>query len=71
MGRFKALLKGQDPSRHHRRLYLVAMVVNSMFTVSILEISVWALTHIAAGAVEGIEKALYFSVVTFTTLGYG
>ena len=71
MGRFKALLKSHGSRHRHSRLYLVGVVANSMFLVSVVEIFVWALAYLAAGAVEGIEKAFYFSAVTFTTLGYG
>ena len=71
MGRFKALLKSHGSRHRHSRLYLVGVVANSMFLVSVAEIFVWALAYLAAGAIEGIEKAFYFSVVTFTTLGYG
>ena len=28
-------------------------------------------TYLALNAIDGLEKALYFSMVTFTTLGYG
>jgi voltage-gated potassium channel Kch len=32
---------------------------------------VWAGAYLRVGAIEGLEAALYFSIVTFTTLGYG
>lgn len=32
---------------------------------------IWALTYLAVGAFESLEPALYFSVVSFTTLGFG
>ena len=31
----------------------------------------WAATYVSIGAFETMEKALYFSTVTLTTLGYG
>lgn len=31
----------------------------------------WAGTFLSVGALQGLEPALYFSIVTFTTLGYG
>jgi hypothetical protein len=46
-------------------------VVLLMLFFSFLEISVWAGIYMLVGAVEKIEAALYFSMVTFTTLGYG
>ena len=42
-----------------------------MFFASLLEVMVWAATFIALNAIQGYEQALYFSVVTYTTLGYG
>jgi voltage-gated potassium channel Kch len=36
-----------------------------------LSAAIWALTFISVGAFEEFESALYFSIVTFTTLGYG
>ena len=42
-----------------------------MFLASLLEVLVWAVTFLALNAIEGFERALYFSMVTFITLGYG
>jgi hypothetical protein len=53
------------------RVSLVAALVLMMFLASLLEVATWAATYLAAGAIAGSEKALYFSMVTFTTLGYG
>jgi voltage-gated potassium channel Kch len=64
------LKKGPLTSRL-KRLSLVSGVVILMFLASVLEVFVWAITYLALNAIEGLEKALYFSMVTFTTLGYG
>ena len=53
------------------RLSLISGVVILMFLASVLEVLVWAITYLALNAIEGFERALYFSMVTFTTLGYG
>ena len=53
------------------RVFRVSGVVLLLFTASLLEVVVWALTYISLNAVQGLEKAVYFSMVTFTTLGYG
>ena len=42
-----------------------------MFCVSLVEVLLWAAAYLALHAIEGFEKAVYFSMVTFTTLGYG
>ena len=42
-----------------------------LFLATITEAGLWAAVYVYAGVIEGFEKAMYFSVVTFTTLGYG
>ena len=36
-----------------------------------IEVWLWAAVLIATGAVNGLEPAVYFSLVCFTTLGFG
>ena len=57
--------------RQRMHMYTVAGVVLVMFLISVVEVLVWSVTYLWLGAIEGIEKASYFSMVTFTTLGYG
>jgi len=38
---------------------------------NIVQIAFWSLLYIALGAFEDFETAMYFSGVTFTSLGYG
>ncbi len=52
-------------------LYIIGAAAWLMFLASLLEVAVWAGTYVFLGAIEGAEPALYFSTVTFTTLGYG
>ena len=51
----------------------VAMVttVLGLFLVHTIEVWVWAAAYVATGVVDGLETAVYFSTVTFSTLGYG
>lgn len=51
--------------------YRVGGIVFLMFLVSLVEVLIWAVLYLALNAIEGFEKALYFSMVTYTTLGYG
>jgi hypothetical protein len=62
-----------ESSKHPRlsRIYRVSGIILLMFLASIMEVLVWASTFLALNAIQGLEKALYFSMVTFTTLGYG
>jgi Ion channel len=53
------------------RAYLIAEIVLVMFNVSILEVLLWAAAYMALGEIKDLEPAFYFSMVTFTTLGYG
>ena len=53
------------------RIYRVSGIVLLMFNVSLLEVLLWAVVYNQLNALEGFEPAFYFSMVTFTTLGYG
>ncbi len=53
------------------RVLLISAVVLMMFLAALLESGTWAGVYLAVGAIQDLETALYFSVVTFTTLGYG
>ena len=51
----------------------VAMVLTvlGLFLAHTIEVWLWAGAYFATGAVPSFEDALYFSTVTFSTLGYG
>ncbi len=49
----------------------VSNIVILMFLVSVAEVLLWASVYIGLDAIEDLENALYFSMVTYTTLGYG
>ena len=51
------------------RVLVVAIV--GIFFVHTIEIWIWALLYLWLGEFESMGRALYFSTVTFTTLGYG
>ena len=42
-----------------------------MAIVSLVEATLWASVYLVLNAIDGFERALYFSMVTFTSLGYG
>lgn len=56
---------------HHLSWYKISQVVLLMFLVAVCESLLWALTYVILGVISTFEQALYFSMVTFTTLGYG
>ena len=53
------------------RALAVAILVLIMFLATLIEAGVWAVIYFALGAFSDFEEALYFSTVTYTTLGYG
>ena len=58
---------------HGRRSRVMAMIsiVFGLFAVLTVEIWLWAIFYLLIGAFPDIATALYFSTVTFSTLGYG
>jgi len=54
--------------RMTRTLIVTILLIALFHTV---EIWAWALLYLLLGQFESFERALYFSTVTFTTLGYG
>ena len=51
------------------RVLMITIV--GIFFVHTVEIWIWAVLYRWLGEFENLERALYFSTVTFTTLGYG
>jgi hypothetical protein len=66
-------LEGGPLRKSFRRLraFPVAEVVLVMATISMLEVLLWAFAYMALGEIKELEAAFYFSMATFTTLGYG
>jgi hypothetical protein len=69
------LVERQRDGLKHRlrrtRIYWISGIILLMFLVSLVEVMLWAVTYLALNAIQGFEQAFYFSMVTFTTLGYG
>lgn len=71
-----AMLRRHYQSRHGPPSSLhdtstVALFVLWLFLATIVEIWMWAGLYILLDAIPTLEEALYFSTVTFSTLGYG
>ncbi|HUU23971.1 MAG TPA: ion channel, partial [Methyloceanibacter sp.] len=49
----------------------LAVFVLWLFLATILEVWTWAILYLVLGAIGTLETAVYFSTVTFTTLGFG
>jgi ion channel len=74
---FSALLRAMlrahalDTSGFWRITWLVIGLTCWLMLIHLVEISVWGLFYFWQGAMPDAESALYFSGVTYTTLGYG
>jgi Ion channel len=53
-----------------RTAALVATVL-ALFVVHALEIWLWAFVYLGLGALSTLDTAIYFSITTFATIGYG
>ena len=53
------------------RVSLIASLVLMMFFAALAEVGLWAVAYRLVDAFPAFEPALYFSTVTYTTLGYG
>jgi hypothetical protein len=60
---------GPKPWRAIFLQFSILMIV--LMLGNIVQVAFWALLYIALGAFEDFETAVYFSGVTFTSLGYG
>ena len=49
----------------------LSVYISILLLASIFESLIWALIYLYKGAFSQLTDALYFSIVTFTTLGYG
>ena len=50
---------------------LVMVGFGAVVLVHAIHVWLWALIFVALGALPDIENAIYFSLVTYTTVGYG
>src|SRR5512147_984022 len=58
-------------ARFFRPLLDLAVGFLFVFFLHVLEVLVWAGAYITLGAIASLEEAIYFSIVSFTTVGYG
>ena len=64
-------LRQRAEKSHIGQATLVLVVVFGIFGLHTLEIWLYAVVYMALGALPALEPALYFSTVTFVTVGYG
>ena len=69
-------MRGLSRASHVHRTHIgrglaISALVLVMFLVSVADALLWAYAYVEVGAISDPETAMYFSMVTFTTLGYG
>lgn len=57
--------------RFLRSTWLFIRIAGWMVLLHVLEVSAWALVYHRGSAIPGLQASFYFSVVTYTTTGYG
>jgi hypothetical protein len=62
---------GLDDPRFWRPTWLLIQVASWLVLMHLIEISIWALFYARVHAIPDMHSALYFSSVTYTTVGYG
>jgi hypothetical protein len=70
-GALRWFQQGVLPNRYWGWTWLLIQLAGWMVLLHLVEISVWALYYYWKGAIADVDAALYFSVVTYTTTGYG
>jgi hypothetical protein len=63
----------RDPDLNALHRPVVALVIGLLlvFTLHIIEVALWALVYHLLGAFPAFEVAFYYSLSTFSTVGYG
>lgn len=61
----------RDGIDYFRPLLSLAMGFLLVFFLHGFEMLIWAAAYVLLGAIGSLEEAVYFSVVSFTTVGYG
>ncbi len=62
----------RHPTRSLLRSTLkLSVFVMWLFLAMVVEVWTWATLYLILGALQSVETAVYFSTVTFTTLGFG
>lgn len=56
---------------HRSRILAMNSVVIGLFAVLTVQVWLWAAVYLLIGAFPDISTAIYFSTITFSTVGYG
>ena len=61
----------KDPPGRLGAELLMAQLVGALLLLHLAEAIVWALFYVLVGALPDLETAAYFSLTSYTTVGYG
>jgi hypothetical protein len=61
----------EDPPRWLGAELLMAQLVGALLLLHLAEAIVWAIFFVLIGALPDLETAAYFSLTSYTTVGYG
>ena len=60
-----------DSSNVFRRVGLLLRVFVWIVLLHLVQVALWAFVFVRAGELPNLETAVYFSLVTYTTIGFG
>jgi hypothetical protein len=60
-----------DIPKSPRPVAMLIRLVGALLLLHLAEMAAWAAFYVAAGVLEEYETALYFSLQSYTTVGYG
>lgn len=67
----KRVGKSIEGMSYGNKIKSISLLVYLLFFAAIIESMLWAMVYWRAGAIQDFQEAVYFSIVTYTTLGYG
>ncbi len=76
LDRLKLALDGSEnffrlKMRQSWKVPILIMAVLGAFCSHVVQIWLWAMFYLTVGALHTLEEAVYFSTVTYTTVGFG
>ena len=63
--------QGVDSHVRIRPVWTLTRLVGMLLVLHLVEMAVWATAYTAAGVFADFETAFYFSIKSYTTVGYG
>ena len=63
--------QGGNSARLPRPIWTLIRLISGLLLLHLLEMTVWAIAFVIVGMLPDFETALYFSLKSYTTVGYG